>query len=332
MKKFLIIGLILTLLLILALSLDSKEADNIRWGVNFSQKQAAELDFDWRDVYLATLDDLMVKHIKVAGHWDLLESQDQSFSFEDLDWQMDQASQRDVSVILAIGMRTPRWPECHIPEWAKLLSEEDLQSEILEMLEETILRYKNHPALEAWQIENEALFHFGECPFRDASFLEEEIKLAKQLDPAHEVFTSDSGELSTWLRTASRADKLAITLYRKVWSEELNTFVSLPILPSFYANKTWIINQLLNKEVFVGELQAEPWVTDGLKNASTDELEKTLTLDQLQKNISFARRTGLDSFYLWGVEWWYYMKETRGRNEFWEEARGLFISEEVDLL
>jgi hypothetical protein len=44
-----------------------------RWGVNYSVKQTDFLGLDSRQTYLALLDDLKVKKIKISVHWDLLE-------------------------------------------------------------------------------------------------------------------------------------------------------------------------------------------------------------------------------------------------------------------
>ena len=302
----------------------AKEAENIAWGVNFSQKQATELGLDWKETYLALLKDLNVKNLKIAAHWDLLEPADQQFSFEDLDWQMNQAERTGAKVLLAVGMKTPRWPECHIPEWAEALLKEELQEEVLTMLQTVVLRYKDHEALLAWQVENEPLLPFGECPWRDFSFLQKEVNLVQLLDLSHKVYTSDSGELSLWLNAAYLGDKVAVTLYQKIWSGELSTYLSLPFPAVFYQRKAWLIKKLFGKEVVVGELQVEPWVRGELKNSTFYEQEKTMTLTQMQRNINFAKETGFDTFYLWGAEWWYWMKETHNREEFWEEGKKLF--------
>ena len=319
-----ITGVILVVVFVFLFVGKAKEAENITWGVNFSTKQATELGLDWKETYLALLQDLKVRELKIAAHWDLLEPQDQEFSFEDLDWQMDEAASHGATVLLAIGMKTPRWPECHIPFFAKELSKEELRSQILEMLSIVVLRYRDHPALFAWQVENEPLLPFGKCPWRDFSFLQNEVNLVQSLDSDHEVYTSDSGELSLWMNMARLGDKVAVTLYQKIWSGELNMYLSLPFPAVSYQRKAWLVEKLFGKEVVVGELQAEPWVQGELENATFQEQEKTMTLLQLQRNIAFAKETGLDAFYLWGAEWWYQMKEVRGREEFWEEAKKLF--------
>jgi len=303
---------------------ETKEAEDIIWGVNFSQKQATKLGLDWKETYLALLKDLNVKNLKIAAHWDLLEPKDQEFFFEDLDWQMQKAQAHGAKVLLVVGIKTSRWPECHIPAWAQDFSNERLQEEILEMLGAVVLRYKEHPALFAWQVENEPLFPFGECPWRDFSILQKEVELVKSLDANHDVFTSDSGELSLWFNMARLGDKVAVTLYQKAWFGDLNAYLSFPFPAVFYHKKAWLVKQLFGKEVIVGELQAEPWVQGELKNSSFAEQEKTMTFSVLRENIAFAKETGLDTFYLWGAEWWYFMKETHNREEFWQEAKKLF--------
>ena len=147
------------------------QADKIAWGVNFSQKHSQSLGLDWKENYLALLDDLKVKNIKLAAHWDLIEPQENQFNFQDLDWQLEKAEEKGAKIILAIGMKTPRWPECHIPEWAKNKSKQEQQKEILKMLENIVLRYKDSPTIKYWQVENEPFFPFGDCPWVDKDFL-----------------------------------------------------------------------------------------------------------------------------------------------------------------
>jgi len=49
-----------------------------------------------------------------------------------------------------------------------------------------------------------------------------------------------------------------------------------------------------------------------------------MNLDRFRKNIEFARQTGLSEFYLWGSEWWYWMKEKQNNPDIWYEAKKLF--------
>ncbi len=247
------------------------------------------------------------------------------YDFEDLDWQVQKAEEKGAKLLLVIGMKTGRWPECHIPTWAKGLSKEEQQKEILQIIKEIVSRYRLSESIEMWQAENEPFFPFGECPWVDKKFLKEEIKLVKSLDSRkRRVVVSDSGEGSFWINSARFGDIVGTTMYRKVWFRQLGLYVSYPFPQVFYWRKARIIKALFNKEVICIELQAEPWGRELLYNSPLPEQEKTMNLEQFKNNIEFAKKTGLGTFYLWGGEWWYWMKTKQNRPEIWQEAEKLF--------
>ncbi len=335
LKKIILILLILLAVLACYLFVGkTPEAEQITWGIDFSQKHARDLGLDWKEVYLAYLEDLNAKEIKLSTAWDLLEPEKGSYNFADLDWQVDQAEKYGAKVILVIGMRTPRWPECHLPEWTKDLPKQELQQSVLELLENAVLRYgssagrpgnQKSSTIWAWQVENEPLLVFGQCPKRDKDFLKKEVDLVKNLDPLKRpIIVSDSGEWSLWLKIADVGDILGSTLYRRVWMAPLNMYIDYYFPPIYYHRKAEIIRKFFNKEVIVVELQAEPWGPELLYDISLEEQQKSMTLARFSDNIEFARKTGLDTFYLWGGEWWYWLKEKQGNDSFWQEAKKIF--------
>ena len=298
-------------------------APQIAWGVNFSSQHAEKLGLDPQETYRALLDDLKVRRVKIAADWDVLEPEDDVFNFEDLDWQIAEAEKRSASVLLVMGMKTPRWPECKIPAWLRGQTGELRQEETKEFFSEVVLRYKNSAAIWGWQVENEALFSFGECPPPDGDFLREEVALVKKLDSDHPVVVSDTGEWSLWFEAARLGDIVGTTLYRKVWFKSLGLYISYPLPPVFYARRAWLVEKLFGKRVVNVELQAEPWGPTLLYDLPKEEQGKTMNLVRFRNVINFAKRTGFDEFYLWGAEWWYWLK-TQGEDSIWEEARGLF--------
>jgi len=324
MRKFLFGFLIVFLIFILYFFIgEAKPTEKISWGVNFSQKQAENLELNWQETYLALLDDLKVKNIKLITHWDKIEPKENEYYFEDLDWQIETAEEKGAKLLLVIGMKTGRWPECHIPDWAKNLSKEEQQKEILELLEKIVLNVRDRISINAWQIENEPFFPFGECPWSDKEFLKKEIELVKSFDN-RPIVISDSGEFSFWITAAKLGDIVGTTLHRKVWFKELKTYVAYPFRPIYYWRKAQIIKKFFDKDVICIELQTEPWCPTLLYNCPVEEQQKTMNLEQFQKNIRFATETGLNQFYLWGAEWWYWMKEKQGQPEIWQEAKKLF--------
>jgi len=338
LKRFFLVLLVFILIFLGYLFVGKTEpAKEIVWGVNFSQKHSKDLGLDWKETYLALLDDLKVKNLKIAAHWDLIEPKKDEFYFNDLDWQIKKAEEKNVKVLLVIGMKTPRWPECHIPEWAANLKKEEQQKEILEMLKEIILRYKNSKAIFAWQVENEPFFPFGVCPWTDRKFLKQEIDLVKSLDPSplfgsksgggRPIVISDSGEGSFWIRAAIYGDIAGTTMYRKVWFRQVGIYIQYPFPPIFYWRKAKIIKKLFKKNVICIELQAEPFGPKLLYDSPIEEQKKTMDLKRFKDNIKYAKKTGLKAFYLWGGEWWYWMKTKQNSPEIWNEAKKLWLLE-----
>ena len=56
------------------------------------------------------LNELEVKDLKIITHWDLIEPESGNFYFDDLDWQIERAEEKNVKIILVIGMKTGRYP------------------------------------------------------------------------------------------------------------------------------------------------------------------------------------------------------------------------------
>ncbi|MGB9598815.1 MAG: hypothetical protein ACPLZH_03160, partial [Minisyncoccales bacterium] len=97
-----------------------------------------------------------------------------------------------------------------------------------------------------------------------------------------------------------------------------------PFPPNFYYRKAKLIEFLFKKEVICVELQAEPWGPKLIWDLTLAEQEKTMDLKKFKEILEFAKKTGISKFYLWGGEWWFWLKEKHQKNEIWEYARVLF--------
>ena len=282
------------------------------------------MGLNWKKAYTDILDELNIKKIRIPAYWNDIENNKDTYVWDDLDWQIDEASKRDVEIILAIGSRLPRWPECHFPFWYSDLDKENKNNELFEYIKKTIKRYKDKENIVAWQIENEPfLRYFGECPKLDVAVLDKEIKLAKSLDDRPIVIT-DSGELSLWIPAARRGDIFGTTMYRDTYSETLKSYIHYPIESSFFKFKKNITKLFaFPKKWIVIELQGEPWGPIPYQELSEEEKAKTMDINKFKDIIKFSSETGFKEFYLWGVEWWYWERE-RGNTDIWNEAVRLF--------
>ena len=305
------------------------EQDTILWGVNFSQMQAEALKLDWKKTYTAMLKDLGARNIKLVTQWDFVEGKKNDYYFNDIDWQIREAEKYDADILYVVGMKTGRWPECHVPGWADGLSKTEQQDGVLQYVKEVVTRYKGSKSIIAWQAENEPLFRFGRCPWYDKEFLKKEVALIKSLDPTRPVVVSDSGEQSLWLGVAGIGDIVGSTMYRKLWfhiTDRIGFYVTVPIPPVFYWRKAQMIKYLFNKDVICVELQEEPWAYKTFYDVALKEQEKTMNPAQFKENVAYAKKTGLKEFYFWGAEWWYWLKETQQKPEIWNEAKQIFAN------
>jgi drug/metabolite transporter (DMT)-like permease len=298
----------------------------ISWGVTFSQKASSELDLDWKENYRAILEELRPQGLRLIAYWNRIEPEDDRWNFEDLDWQMDKAKDAGIPVILAIGQKTPRWPECHIPRWLEGSKEETRKRELFEYLQTIVKRYQDRPHLLYWQVENEPFLLFGECPHSFvAQNLDEEIALVKKLDPNHPILTTDGGEFGDWYRAAKRGDVFGTTLYRKVHSPLFGSF-TYPLPPGFYPLKEKITRRLTGKpeqKFIVIELGLEPWGRKAIYQMTPKEQLQLFSIADFENNIAYAQAAGFDTYYLWGGEWWYWLKTKHNDPRFWEAAKNL---------
>jgi len=325
MKKFL--GFIIFLGLIVGavyyLGRDTADPNRkIEWGVTFSTFFAKKMNIDWKSAYAAILDDLKIRNLRIVAYWPDIEKTKGIYDFSELDWQVEQAGQRNAKLILSVGRRVPRWPECHEPEWNKNNESAMRNENLLNYIGETINHYKGNSAIYAWQVENEPFLNFGECPKIDSNFLDQEIALVKKLD-SRPILISDSGELSIWYNAAKHGDIFGTTMYRYVENKWLGE-IKYPIPAAFFRIKERIVRLFVGQEkpFIVIELQGEPWQHLQLYEISTNEQLNNLPFENFKRIIDYAKQTGFSTYYLWGAEWWWSLKQNN-HPEYWDYVKNI---------
>lgn len=321
-----IIGLFLAVLLALLSNKDIPE--RITYGMSFNTLYANELGLDWKETYDAILDDLGVRHLRLAAHWPMVEPTQGVYNFEELDYQLARAEERGATVILAVGRRLPRWPECHVPEWAKALPWDEQKEAIRSLIEVLVTRYKENPAITYWQVENEpylAVFATEHCGSLDEGFLKEEVELVRKLDPTRPVLVTDSGNLGLWAGAYKNGDVFGTSVYVHFWNPELGQFRT--VLPAwFYRVKDNLMALLYGEtETMLIELSAEPWLLEPVTDVPIDVQFTRMDLEKFEDILEYAEATRFEKQYLWGAEWWYWLMKHE-RPEFWIRGKQLFDS------
>jgi hypothetical protein len=301
--------------------------EHIQWGVAYSKYFTEKMGLDWKETYLAILDDLKPQSLRLPIYWFDIEPQSGVYNFADYDWLVGEAQKRNVKLILVLGRKMPRWPECHLPDWAASLSQDSQQMRLLKTIPQIVEHYKNLDNLYLWQVENEPFLPFGECPLSGADFLEKEISAVRLADSKHPILITDSGELGLWLSAAKRADIFGTTMYRIIWKKYLGYF-KYPLPPQFFWLKANLIHLFYpRKPIIVSELQAEPWSQKMPYETSLAEQFKSMSFEQFKENITYAKQVGFPEVYFWGAEWWYWLKIKQNHPEFWIEAKKIINGE-----
>lgn len=324
-KIVLVFLLLLAVLLIFLWTRDYRSQNQpMVFGVTFSQSEAEYLGLDWQKTYLDMLDNLKVQHLRLLAYWNQIEKEPGKFDFSNLDWQIKEARKRNAKIILVIGRRLPHWPECHTPDWAAALPEKEQQEKILKMLEKVVEHYKKQSHIIMWQVDNEPLVNwFGHCPKADKNLIKKEITLVKSLD-FRPILITDSGELSSWWSASRLGDYFGTTMYRIVWNKYFGYWNYKYLFPpAFYRLKARLVG-LYPPGVIISELQAEPWLRESIDKISLEEQRRSMNVKKFKEITDFAQRTGFSQSYLWGVEYWYWLKEKKNDASLYEEARELW--------
>lgn len=295
-------------------------------GATFIPDYARYFDLDPKETMQAMISELGIHSFRLVSYWNAVEPEPGKYDFTELDWQFALAEQTGSKVTLSIGLRQPRWPECHGPDWAMKEDMSVWEPQLKTFIGVVMNRYKNSPALRDYQLENEFfLTVFGICPDFSRSRLVDEYNYAKTQDLDHPIIISRSNNWIGLPLGDPRPDEFAISVYKRVWDKTITKrYFEYPLPAWFYASLAGATEILTGKNMIIHELQTEAWVPDsynGIKNAPLNEGYKSLDAGRLKNRIEYGVGTGMKTVNLWGVEWWYYAKIKQNDPSLWNAAR-----------
>ncbi|MDQ3099314.1 MAG: beta-galactosidase [bacterium] len=313
-----------------------------RLGTTFSQIQCKYLKIDYKETLKAILT-LPLEYIRVCAYWNEIEPQPGQFNFTILDDIISTISKTDKKIVLAVGMKSPRWPEFHFPDWVKqkcdtklahipIDTQTELSSAAFNFISAVISRYKDNHSISYLQIENEAFnnFSFTHNKFVSYSFVRRAVILARTLCPEKKILLSNAINLAPfdWRREYSSAFEKNLTIADAIG---VNVYTKVPVNKQYYAHPTiffwWRLSkwrkqmQKLGIESWITEAQSEPW--EYKSAVHTDKKEYPSASPQRTKSlINKLDKIGYQVILLWGCEYWYWSK-LQGRNDWWKGVESL---------
>jgi hypothetical protein len=313
----------------------------VQVGTSFSPSRAAYLGLDYKKAF-RRLEAMHFRVIRLSAYWDEVDTD----GYGQLDWLMSEARRSHQPVVLTVGMKALGWPEFFIPETmlpaTPLQNGEDaasvstIRDGALAFVEQTVLRYRDNPALYGWQVENEPFNRAG--PDRlwiDSAFVQDEITSVRQLD-GHKrpvivnafshfnlVFDQasarqgfDLGQILGFDANSAESDSLSVLKRGDVLGLDVYTAIGYEFLGSdhlSHADSDWPdrLAQLHDKartqgkQAWVTEAQAEPW------DASPDTYSnpKSTSPKAIRSLFANLKDAGFTTVLFWGSEYWLWRQD-----------------------
>jgi hypothetical protein len=294
----------------------------------FSQWIESNPNSDLRELLSATNPDL----VRLPIYLDDVEPSRGYLDFSSVDQLLgvvaehNRTASRPTRVILTIGARNFMYPELHTPDWAgpreqPYLGIVQAGDAYRLYFDASLQRYASSPLLYAWQVENEAFDYVVNQLTGDDQISPEqmawEVGEAHRLDPAHRVVTTTFdgwNVLVDWFQqtaptlatlrgysghpgpTLAAGDALGLDIYLDGPSTPY-AFTSIALRTSLKAEaiRYWAgLAKAQNKEVWLTEMQAQPW----------SDLQGSFTTQDLLDSAATYRHEPVSVVLLWGAETW----------------------------
>lgn len=320
------IGILLIMFAISQWYISSHRSQPLEIGATFIPNYARYFDLDPKETMQAMIDDLGIRRFRLVTYWNNHEKEPGEYDFSELDWQFDKVEAAGGTVSLALGLRQPRWPECHGPEWAMAKPIEQWREDLKDYMGVIIDRYKDRDVLTEYQLENEYFLSvFGDCPDHSRERLVDEYNYVKEKDSSRPLIVSRSNNATpSWPIGEPRADKVAASIYKRVYDNTITKrYYEYPYPAWFYGFLAGATQLTTDRDTIIHELQTEAWLPEEyqMPDAPIEELYKTFSPETLKDRLRYGVDTGIRTIDVWGVEWWYQMKTQRNAPELWDTAK-----------
>ncbi len=306
--------------------LNKHRNEPLQFGTTFVPRYARHFGLDPQQTLYAAIHEVGFERLRLVSYWDDIEKTPGVYDFAELDWQIKMAEEADVDVSLALGLRQPRWPECHMPSWAKNQPKEQWYPQLKAFMGKVVERYKDSPAIISYQVENEFFMTvFGDCPDHSRDRLVDEYNYVRSLDPDKKIIITRSNNWGGIPLNEPKPDQYGVAVYKRVFDYSVtNRYFEYPYPPWFYGTLAGASELNDGRSMIIHELQMEPWLPEGYEMnelADIPEQNKSMNGDRLEKRFRYAADSGIRTVDTWGMEWWYWRKVKAGDSSLWDVAK-----------
>ncbi len=304
------------------------------YGVSFSFEQSGWYGVPPREGFSKLITDYKFNWVRLPFFWDQMVDEDGNLKIDDLVWAIEEAKKRNVRIVVALGAKTPYYPEYHLPKYveSKLKFGEviDVNSpvagDILEIDRKVVEALSHFDNIIAWQVENEPLLRNINDLQIDPSLVRQEVGVVRAIDAKKRPIilnTSSSGLVTKsadqLLKILKPGDIFGVNAYFKtqgVYLVNVNLFdnqvkINWPV-GFYWSVQSWLffspdyqsakkIADERGLQLWVLEMQAEPYIRV-IEDA--DKNEYAFRPSDIGKATDFLRSYKVDSIGFWGASFW----------------------------
>ncbi|TMF60795.1 MAG: hypothetical protein E6I16_05330 [Chloroflexi bacterium] len=291
-------------------------------GTSFASWRAQARGLDYRSAFERVCG-MGLAVIRLSASWREIGQA----GYGDLDWLLRYAAAARQPVVLTVGMKALGWPEFYLPEGLNP-SDPAVRRRALQHVAAVVHRYRDNPALVAWQIENEPFNRAGpQARWIPRPVVRREARLVRSMDPTRPLIVTTFAHFDEGLdRASSRhqsgwkrrlgltipAEREALTVLRQGDILGLDVYRSIGFIDAggrerighaaadqLAAVVQWQrVARDQNKRLWVTEAQAEPWEARPRDVPQTVQPEDVVTL------VNGLAGVGVETVLLWGSEYW----------------------------
>src|SRR3989344_7193040 len=170
----------------------TKTVNRPMYGISYSFEQAGWYGLDPRKDYVRMLEEFKFDWVRLPFFWNQMVNRDGSFNknFDDLKFAIDEAQKRNIKVIVAIGAKTPYFPEYHWPDEIEskvkfgevIGADHEVADDILAIDEKVVQELSAFDNIIYWQVENEPLVGNVNKWKIDPSLVSKEVDVVRESD------------------------------------------------------------------------------------------------------------------------------------------------------
>jgi hypothetical protein len=311
-------------------------------GTSFARWRAEGRGLDYRAAFERILA-MRFGMLRLSASWLEIEQS----GYEHLDWLLTAAQRARQPVLLTLGMKAMGWPEFYLPAGLNP-NDRAAQRRAIVHLQEVARRYRDNPALVAWQIENEPFNRSGpHAWWLPRSLIRAEAEAVRALDRDRPLVITtfahfDTGldrtssrHQSTWKRRLGlavpaerealsllhRGDILGLDVYPAIgWLDPGGLAQLARAAPDQLASVArWRrIAREQGKRLWVTEAQAEPWEA----RSPTGE-PVSIQPEAIGRLVNLLAAIGVETILLWGSEYW--LRRAEDGDPRWVDAVSLVL-------